>query len=67
MDFDCPWCGAESKNQMPPLAPIEDPKIGATVLPNLDGAPQPGEILVFHRADERCCTGTVTTRSSRTN
>jgi hypothetical protein len=65
--FDCPWCGAETNNQMPPLVPIEDAKLGVTILPNLDSAPIAGEIFVQHRADEQCCSGTIITRASREN
>jgi hypothetical protein len=52
---------------MPPLVPIEDPNIGATILPNLDAAPIGGEVLVLHREDDQCCSGSIITRSSRKN
>ena len=66
-DSDCPWCGAETKNEMPPLVAIEDPNVGATILPNLDAAPGGGEVLVLHLEDKQCCSGSIITRSSRTN
>lgn len=70
MAFDCPWCGAETKNQMPPLGPVRGGD-GTLILPSLDlpadTSTAGDEVLVIHLADDSCCTGSIISKASRLN